>query len=214
MEQLVLRQFSIVKKEKSSSFQAIDAIWKRSSSVALYGPSGTGRTSWLLALGGLMAPTHGEVLLEGKGGTRPPKARDIGIGPIRDLIPLFPTLTIEEHIKMQIRLFRAGSIQKRTDQLLQDWQLSHVSHQRVKDVDRHLQTRVGIAVAIAHHPYILLLDDPEEGMTGSEWRHPWGDLMREIQQHSLLLITTTMRDDTVSNCDYMLDFSQTTEAFQ
>ncbi|SFS51823.1 ATP-binding cassette domain-containing protein [Marininema halotolerans] len=212
MESLSLRKFSVIHKGLNYFPFSINTTWEANSAVALYGPSGTGRTSWLLSIGGLMSPSTGEVFIEGRGGQRPLKPRDIGVGPIRDLIPLFPTLTIEEHIKMHIRLFRAGSIKQRTHQLLQNWRLETVKDQRVMDVNRHLRMRAGIAVALAHQPHLLLLDDPEEGMTGSEWQHLWADLSETIAQYSMILITTTMREETVKLCSHHLDFSQTTEA--
>ncbi|TCP53788.1 ABC-type multidrug transport system ATPase subunit [Tumebacillus sp. BK434] len=163
---------------------------------AVYGPSRTGKSSVLLMASGHLLPTKGEVQIDGK---KPDKKR-IGLGPITDLSPLFDTLTVEEHLLFQARLHHVSQAKDRVQELLGDYQLEAVRKYRVKDLPHLEQFRTGLATALVHKPALVLIDEPERGLTNEEWDIAYADLRKLSDAGSTVLLTTVLQQ-VADRCD-------------
>lgn len=128
--------------------------------VCLVGPSGCGKTTLLKCMGGLLAPTGGEVLLEGRKVTGPPPGmafvfQEYGRS-------LFPWMRVAGNVELPLKQKRLP--RERRKELVADalgsvgladaagaypWQLSG-----------GMQQRVAIARALAYEPHVLLMDEP------------------------------------------------------
>lgn len=163
---------------------------------AIYGPSRTGKSSVLLLATGHLLPTKGEVRIDGQ---KPDKKR-VGLGPITDLSPLFDTLTVEEHLLFQARLHHVRKAKDRVQELLREYQLEDVCKYRVKDVPHLEQFRTGLATALVHQPPLVLIDEPERGLTNEEWEIAYGDLRKLSDGGSTVLLTTVLQQ-VADRCD-------------
>ncbi|WP_157729402.1 ATP-binding cassette domain-containing protein [Tumebacillus algifaecis] len=163
---------------------------------AVYGPSRTGKSSVLLLASGNLLPSKGEVQV---GGKKPDKKR-VGLGPIQDLSPLFDTLTVEEHLLFQARLHHVRKAKERVSELLNTYDLEEVRKYRVKDIPHLEQFRTGLATALVHQPKLVLIDEPERGLTNEEWEIAYRD-MRDLTEAGSTVLLTTVLLQVAERCD-------------
>ena len=128
--------------------------------LALVGPSGCGKTTLLRLLCGLMLPTEGTVLLDGRPVVRPsPEVALVFQDYSRSL---FPWLTVIRNVMFPLRrarLSKTGKIE-RAEAVLREMGLHGVSDKYPWELSGGMQQRVAIARALAPEPELLLLDEP------------------------------------------------------
>ncbi|PWK13826.1 ATP-binding cassette domain-containing protein [Tumebacillus permanentifrigoris] len=161
---------------------------------AVYGPSRTGKSSLLLLASGHLQPERGVVRVDGKQATK----KQAGLGPIHDLTPMFNTLTVEESLVFQGRLYGVRNAKARAKELLQQYDLLHVCKSRIKDVGHIEQFRVGLASALVHRPSLVLIDEPERGLTNHEWELAHRDLRALADEGHVVFLTTVLAQ--VADC--------------
>ena len=138
---------------------------ERGDFLAITGPSGSGKSTLLQLLGGLDAPSSGEVLFEG---SRLGTAIDLDtyrakhVGFIFQAFHLMPTLRVIENV--QIPMLAAGIPRServgRAEVLLQEMGMSHRLKQYPSQLSAGERQRVAIARALANDPALLLADEP------------------------------------------------------
>jgi branched-chain amino acid transport system ATP-binding protein len=149
---------------------------------ALIGPNGAGKTTFINLLTGVIAPTRGEVFLDGRRITHLPQHERVKRGMTRtfQINTLFPGLTVLESVLLAVceRTGAAWSwharIASRTAEIAEARELlQRFRLERDADtVTRHLpygkQRLVEIALALATRPRLLLLDEPAAGIPAAE----------------------------------------------
>jgi NitT/TauT family transport system ATP-binding protein len=126
--------------------------------VALVGPSGCGKTTLLKLIAGLIPPSSGKIILDGKPVSGPSKER----GVIFQHFSLFPWLTVEENIAFGLDLQnRPKQITKEiVSHYLNVTNLEKYANFYPKNLSGGMQQRVAIARALANNPKIILMDEP------------------------------------------------------
>lgn len=129
--------------------------------VTFLGPSGSGKSTTLYTIAGFIAPTSGDVLLNGRSliGVAP-NHRDIGM--VFQRYTLFPHLTVAENIAFPLRVRRrpAAEIDARVDEMLALVHLTPMRDRKPAQLSGGQQQRVALARALAYNPQILLMDEP------------------------------------------------------
>ena len=166
--------------------------------VALVGASGSGKTTLLNLLSGIDSPDQGRVRLEGddihalgEPGVTLLRRRKIGF--VFQFFNLIPTLTVGENIALPMELtgFPAADIEQRIDQLLDSTGLAGTRDRYPETLSGGEQQRTAIARAVAHHPRLLLADEPTGNLdeqTGRSIIELIHGIARE-QQTSMLVVT-------------------------
>lgn len=129
--------------------------------VCLLGPSGCGKTTTLRMLAGFIAPTSGDIFIEGQDVTRVPAyKRDIGI--VFQNYALFPHMTVAKNV--EYGLINVGMKRKdrlnRVEDMLRRVELQHLAARYPRELSGGQQQRVALARALALQPKVLLLDEP------------------------------------------------------
>jgi ABC-type branched-subunit amino acid transport system ATPase component len=179
----------------------------------LIGPNGAGKTTIINLVSGLLQPTAGDVVLEGRAiqGLAPHRIAALGIARTFQNIRLFPDLSAEdnvivgEHLRrrpsLAARLFMlpaAGAEERaareRAAALLERVGLSGRRREQVKHLSYGEQRRVEIARALAAEPRLVLLDEPTAGMNPVEVQSV-AALIRSVaaEGHSALLVEHNVR---------------------
>jgi NitT/TauT family transport system ATP-binding protein len=128
--------------------------------VCVVGPSGCGKTTLLKAIGGLLAPTRGEVLLNGRRVTEPPPEMALVFQEYGR--SLMPWTSVRNNVLLPLRHKRLERDERRR---LVEAAVEAVGLTRVLDhypwqLSGGMQQRVAIARALAYQPAILLMDEP------------------------------------------------------
>jgi putative spermidine/putrescine transport system ATP-binding protein len=129
--------------------------------VTLLGPSGSGKTTLLMMVAGLVAPSAGEVWIDGKLSTYlPPHLRDIGM--VFQNYALFPHLTVAENIAFPLRMRRASdaTVAKEVARILDLVQLPSVAGRLPRELSGGQQQRIALARCLVYKPSIVLMDEP------------------------------------------------------
>ena len=159
--------------------------------VALYGPSGGGKSLTLRAMAGLLRPRQGHVVVQGRslfdagrGIDLPPHQRDVGF--LFQDYALFPHLSVHDNVAFGLSSWRrrlAAADAERVATLLQTFGLAAMARSRPATLSGGQRQRVALARALACAPQVLLLDEPFAALNPQlrrELRDELGALQRRI----------------------------------
>lgn len=147
--------------------------------ACLVGPSGSGKTTLLKCISGLMAPTEGEVLLDGKRVTGPPKKMAVVFQEYGR--SLFPWMRVRDNVELPLKNQGMPKAERDriVDEALEAVGLSHVPRSYPWQLSGGMQQRVAIARAIAYQPEVLLMDEPFAAVD-AQTRADLEDLIRVV----------------------------------
>ncbi len=129
--------------------------------VAIFGPSGAGKTVLLRVISGIEEPEAGEVRIGGRNATRDsPEARGIGIA--FQNFALFPHMSAYDNIATGLTALRAGkeTIKAKVETVAKMLKILHVMGHKPRELSNGQKQRTALARALVASPKILLLDDP------------------------------------------------------
>ncbi len=132
--------------------------------VALLGPNGSGKTTFLRILASLSQPSLGEVLVAGyklPGQSAAVRAR---LGVVSHLPLLYGDLTAEENLRFYGRMYGVPQLADRITEVLVMTGLEHRRRDLVRTFSRGMQQRLAIGRAILHDPEVMLFDEPYTGL--------------------------------------------------
>jgi putative spermidine/putrescine transport system ATP-binding protein len=139
----------------------INLVATRGEFLTLLGASGSGKTTTLMMIAGFIAPSEGDILVDGVSIVRqPPDKRNLGV--VFQSYALFPHMTVVENIAFPLRMRGLGRIEtrERTDAALAMVQLAGCAERRVTELSGGQQQRVALARALVFRPPVLLMDEP------------------------------------------------------
>jgi molybdate transport system ATP-binding protein len=133
--------------------------------LVLFGPSGAGKTTILRALAGLLRPTTGRIVCDGRswfdadaGVFAPPQERRVGY--VAQDTALFPHLTIRENVEYGLRGAEVAARRRRAAALIQLVGVGGLEDRLPSQLSGGQAQRVAVARALAPSPVLLLLDEP------------------------------------------------------
>jgi putative ABC transport system ATP-binding protein len=144
----------------------VDLTVKAGEFVAIMGPSGCGKSTLLHLLGGLMAPTRGQIWIDGNNiaelsDAERTEVRRRKIGYIFQRFNLLPTLTAKGNIELAKKIHGNGHIYPyRSEEIVAMLGLSDKMNFRPSELSGGEQQRVAIARALINHPALILADEP------------------------------------------------------
>ena len=136
--------------------------------VALIGPNGAGKTTCFNALNGQLAPDSGEVLLDGTSlvGRSPHAIARLGVGRTFQVAATFGSMTVRENVQtaLHVRHRRPGE----ADAILERVGVADRADSPCATLAYGDLKRVELALVLAQHPRLLLMDEPTAGMAPEE----------------------------------------------
>ncbi|MGA2918260.1 ABC transporter ATP-binding protein [Methanoregula sp.] len=160
--------------------------------VAIVGENGSGKTTLVKHFNGLLAPTHGNVLIGGKNtrqSTITDLARDVGLV-FQNPDHMFFADTVREEVEFGLKNIGFSEGNSVIDKALEDVGLTHTKDLYPRWLSRGERQRLAIACVIAMRPPAIVLDEPTTGLDGIEARLVM-EILKTLQLagHTIIVIT-------------------------
>ena len=169
----------------------------------LLGPNGSGKTTTINCLTGLLKPTSGTVEVEGYDvQTHGREAREVmGVSPQETAV--YSYLTGRENVELFGQLYAVpkGKLRGRVDYVIEKVGLVDDAGRRVGRYSGGMKRRVSIAMALVTDPKVVLLDEPTVGMDPQSRRAIWDFVMELKDAGKTILLTTHYMEEAEEICD-------------
>ena len=201
------------------ALKAVDAVSlrvKAGERRAIIGPNGAGKTTLFNAITGVLPPTAGTILFDGRDitGAAPHVRAKHGIGRTFQITNLFPSLTVAENMALALRgtgarkfsFFGRGapddSEQARAGRALELTRLAARTGAVVKELSYGEQRQLEMAMALASNPRLLLLDEPAAGLSPAE-RQIVADIIKNLTRDITIILIEHDMDLVLSLVDWV-----------
>jgi branched-chain amino acid transport system ATP-binding protein len=137
---------------------------------ALIGPNGAGKTTFVSLLSGRRLPQSGVILLDGEDITRLPAHLRVrkGIAYTFQITSIFPRLTVFDNVALAIQSRGTKGLVPQTRAALDRVGLAEFEEQEAQTLSYGHQRLLELAMGLALHPRLLILDEPTQGLAASE----------------------------------------------
>lgn len=162
--------------------------------LCIVGPSGCGKTTLLKILAGLLRPSEGTVIFEGRKVTQPRRK----IGFVFQQANLMPWRTVEENISLPLELqgLNGAKVASKASDLIELVGLTTFEKTYPRDLSGGMAQRVAIARALIHSPDMLLLDEPFGALDALTRERMATELMRiwGAQKVTVVMVTHSISE--------------------
>lgn len=188
-------------RQKKTALRALNLEIYRGEIFGLLGPNGSGKTTTIKLLLGLLFPNDGEAYVFGQPAAQVHKNERIGYLPEESYLYRF--LTAEETLDFYGRLFNLTSSARNTraQELIKMVGLERDKKRTLKEYSKGMRQRIGLAQALINDPELVILDEPTSGLDplGTRWMK---DLIIELRKKGKTVILCSHRlDDVQDVCD-------------
>jgi len=178
---------------------------KKGSIIGLLGPNGCGKSTTIGMMLGLIKPTMGEVIIDGKNieDNRTNILEKMNF--ISPYIELPKKLTIEENLKVYGRLYGVKNLENKIFKLMNDLNLNEFKKRKTGELSSGQKNRVSLAKSLINDPEILLLDEPTASLDPDV-----GDYVRGIiekfasKNNKTILIASHNMNEVERLCDEVM----------
>ena len=188
-------------REKVQALKALDLEVHRGELFGLLGPNGSGKTTTMKLLLGLLFPTSGEALVLGKKATDVTKNERIGYLPEESYLYRF--LNAEETLDFYGRLFdMPPKVRKdRAKELISQVGLEKAKRRQLKEYSKGMTRRIGLAQALINDPDLILLDEPTSGLDPIGTREMKDLIIQLREQGKTVVMCSHLLADVQDVCD-------------
>ncbi|TWT77039.1 putative ABC transporter ATP-binding protein YxlF [Posidoniimonas polymericola] len=151
-------------RQKVRALKSLDLKIEKGEVFGLLGPNGSGKTTTIKLLLGLLFPTEGQALIFGKDATDVSKNERIGYLPEESY--LYKFLNADETLDFYGRLFDipADVRKERIEKLLKLVKIERARKRQLREYSKGMTRRIGLAQALINDPDLILLDEPTSGL--------------------------------------------------
>jgi ABC-2 type transport system ATP-binding protein len=180
-------------KTYSSGFQALKGVnldIQRGEIFALLGPNGAGKTTLISIICGIVNPSQGTVLADGRDIVREYRAARASIGLVPQELSTDAFESVWSTVTFSRGLFGKKANPAYIEKVLRDLSLWDKKDTRIMALSGGMKRRVMIAKALSHEPRILFLDEPTAGVDVELRRGMW-EMVRGLREQGVTIILTT-----------------------
>jgi ABC-2 type transport system ATP-binding protein len=182
--------------------QSLTLSIRRGEIFGLLGANGSGKTTTIRMLTGLMPPTSGSAVVAGIDVVRNPEAVRHRLGYMSQRYGLYDDLTVEENLRFYAGLYGlVGAEGKaRLEEQIAELGFGPRRRQLAGTLSGGWKQRLSLACATSHRPGVLFLDEPTAGVDPAARRHFW-QVIRQLAHGGTTILVTTHYMDEAERCE-------------
>jgi ABC-2 type transport system ATP-binding protein len=169
---------------------------------AFLGGNGSGKSTTIRMLIGLLTPTAGNIELDGVDVLREPRRVRDRIGYMGQKVSLYQGLSIRENVEFYAGLYGidGARLEERWGEVRERMALAEAEGERPEDLPAGIRQRAGLALATLHRPRLLFLDEPTAGVDVDSRGLFWERIQEEADAGVTVFVTTHFLEET-DYCD-------------
>lgn len=173
--------------------------------LGFLGPNGAGKTTTMKIITGYMAPSDGDVRINGISVLEDPQKIKPLIGYLPESNPLYHEMQVLEYLEFigELQNLSKSRIKDRIAEMVKVCGLNVEKHKKIGELSKGYKQRVGLAQALIHDPEILILDEPTTGLDPNQIVEI-RNLIREIGREKTVILSTHILPEVEATCDRIL----------
>ena len=180
--------------------------------VGVVGRSGSGKTTFLNMIAGLLKPTSGTITLDGTdilalGDAKMSELRNRCIGFVPQGQSLLPNLTVFDNVRLPYYFAkRSDNVEGRTAFLLEELGIGHLAKMRPAQLSGGEMRRVAVARAMMNRPLLLLADEPTGDLDMDNIQAVM-DIFVSLAEKGVAVVYSTHEDEAVRRADRIVEMT-------
>ncbi|MEQ1620050.1 MAG: ABC transporter ATP-binding protein [Methylococcales bacterium] len=172
--------------------------------LGFLGPNGAGKTTTMQMLCGNLAPSAGQIKINGFDLLDQPKTAKRYLGYLPDTPPLYKDLTVQEFLEYcgLLHDMSKPDLRQGVNRAKERCGLTDVADRLIANLSKGFQQRIGIAQAILHNPEVIILDEPTVGLDPLQIREI-RSLIRELGQEHGVILSTHILTEVQESCSHV-----------
>lgn len=169
------------------------------------GPNGAGKSTTMNIMTGYIAPTSGEVLINGHNILEEPEAARKCIGYLPEVPPVYPEMTVEEYLRFAAGLKKIPKKDRAAmiHEVMELTDITAMSSRLIRNLSKGYRQRVGLAQAILGYPEIIILDEPMVGLDPKQIIEI-RELIRGLAKRHTVILSSHILSEISAICDHIM----------
>jgi len=171
--------------------------------VGFLGPNGAGKTTTMKIITNFIAPTEGDVFIDGQSIRENPNEIKKHIGYLPENNPLYDDMAVLDYLHYVAKLMAIPDREEKVKEVVEKVGLFEEKHKKIGQLSKGYRQRVGLAQAIIHNPDILILDEPTSGLDPNQIIEI-RKLIRQLGKEKTVILSTHILPEVEAITDRIL----------
>ena len=172
------------------------------------GPNGAGKSTTMNMMTGYLAPTEGQILINGHDLAEEPMEARKSIGYLPEIPPLYPDMTVLEYLRFAAELKQVPKNMRSEEvkRVMEETRIKDMENRLIRHLSKGYKQRVGLAQALLGDPEVLILDEPMVGLDPKQIIEI-RELIRGLGKKHTVILSSHILSEITSVCDHVLIIS-------
>ncbi|MCD7840838.1 MAG: ABC transporter ATP-binding protein [Lachnospiraceae bacterium] len=169
------------------------------------GPNGAGKSTTMNILTGYIAPTSGEVVIDGHNILEEPEEARKCIGYLPEIPPVYPDMTVLEYLQFAAELKKIPKNEREQMilEVMQTTGLMEMQGRLIRNLSKGYRQRTGLAQAVLGYPDIIILDEPMVGLDPKQIIEI-RELIKSLGQKHTVILSSHILSEISAICDHIM----------